>query len=586
MIADNLRAAHKSEEVLTGFFGYNARNRIEENEFFYEKNMSSNSFPSVSPRNKRGIFDVAADSISGLFSKNELCFIKNNKLFVGNTQVDSLNFPDINKRRQFVSMGEKLLVFPDKVYVNTGDITDCGSLEAHFNSSGATVTFSLCMGDGTLYSDYTVSGTVPEEPENNTLWLDTSVTPNELKIYSENYYEWMPVSDTYIKITCPLIGTQFEKFDGVTLSGASVSDLNGTFIIEDKGEDYITVSGIISSSVTQNTNFTVSRDLPDMDFVCENGNRLWGCNSEKNEIYASRLGDPKNFNSFMGISTDSYAVTVGTDGEFTGAVNFRGYSLFFKENCVHKIYGSNPPFSVSCSFVRGVQKGSEGTLKILNETLYYLSPNGVCSYEGTVPLCISENLGNTVYKDGTAGVLGDRYYICMSDKNGVRTLFTYDESKNIWHREDDIDICDFATHNYNLYFLATVNNTKKLFTADGENSYGNFASVLGGFTLENPVEWKIESGLWGLGLPGNKYYSGISVRGKGETGSSFKIYFQYDDSGVWEEVANVGFTKTQSFTVPLSTPRCDTLKIKITGTGKTEIHSISRTVERGSNIYV
>ena len=181
-----------------------------------------------------------------------------------------------------------------------------------------------------------------------------------------------------------------------------------------------------------------------MDFVVESGNRIWGCNSEKNEIYASKLGDPKNFDSFMGISTDSYAVTVGTDGEFTGAVSFRGYIIFFKEHCIHKIYGQNPPYTVNTSYIRGVQKGSHKSLCVVNETLYYKSPNGICAFEGGVPVDISSALGGAYYTDAIAGVLGNRYYICMSDKNGKRVLFNYDESRNIWHKEDNIDIREFA----------------------------------------------------------------------------------------------------------------------------------------------
>lgn len=586
MINEYASSPKKTQEIITGFSGWNKKSRIRENEFSEEKNISSDDFPSVSPRNKRGIFNVPGNNIHSLFPKKELCFIKDGTLYVGNTEVTGLLFPDLQVKRQLVSLGAKLLVFPDKVYVNTENLSDYGSLEAEFSSNGSTVTFSLCMGDGTLYSGYTVSSVAPSEPQDGDLWLCTSVTPNVLKVYSSALTMWVETAETYVKISCPNIGSQFEKYDGINISGAAEASLNGTFAVQDKGNDYIVITGIITNTVTQSTDLSVTRALPDMDFVCENGNRIWGCNSLKNEIYASKLGDPKNFNCFMGISTDSYAVSVGTDGAFTGAVSFRGYVLFFKENCLHKIYGSNPPFTVTSSYLRGVQKGSEQSLKILNETLYYLSPNGVCSFDGGVPLCISESFNKAYYKNGIAGVSGNKYYLCVTDKTGVKTLLVFDEATGVWHKEDNINISEFAFHNFNLYFLAENNNSTELYLADGENAYGNFASVLGGFRLENDVPWVLESGLWGLGLPGNKYYSEICLRGKGESGSSFKVYFQYDDSGTFEEVLSESFVNTKSFCIPVATPRCDTLKIKITGSGKVTLYSISRTVERGSSLNV
>ena len=59
-------------------------------------------------------------------------------------------------------------------------------------------------------------------------------------------------------------------------------------------------------------------------------------------IYACKLGDPTNWFSYRGIAADSYAVTVGSDGAFTGAATCMGYALFFKENTLHKLCGTKP----------------------------------------------------------------------------------------------------------------------------------------------------------------------------------------------------------------------------------------------------
>ncbi len=83
----------------------------------------------------------------------------------------------------------------------------------------------------------------------------------------------------------------------------------------------------------------LERRVPDLDFVTEQGNRVWGCSRKENSIYACALGDPTNWYSYRGIASDSYAVSVGSDGAFTGAASCLGYLLFFKENCIHKLYG-------------------------------------------------------------------------------------------------------------------------------------------------------------------------------------------------------------------------------------------------------
>ena len=577
----------KTQELISSFGGFDCNPVIPDNCFSDECNMGGEEYPLLSPRNKRAYFNVQGERLHGLFSKSKIMYINNGQLYYGGEAVAGLYFPDIDKERQFVSMGAKVLVFPDKVYLNTADLTDYGSLEAEFGTEdGVNVTCSLSKGDGDLYEGYVVSSAEPEEVKNGGLWLDTSVTPNELKQYSESLGVWMPLAETYVRISASGIGKNFEIYDGVTLSGFENEALNGSHIIRDKGDDFITITGIIPNTINQTAPIKVERKLPEMDFIIESGNRIWGCNSEKNEIYASKLGDPKNFESFMGISTDSYAVTVGTDGEFTGAVSFRGYIIFFKEHCIHKIYGQNPPYTVNTSYIRGVQKGSHKSLCVVNETLYYKSPNGICAFEGGVPVDISSALGGAYYTDGVSGVLGNKYYICMSDKNKERVLFNYDETRNIWHKEDYIDVSEFANHNGNLYFIGAIDGVKRLCLADGENVYGNFTGELTGWFPEEDFYWSCETGIWGLSIPENKYYSNITLCLSGEKGARIHIDFQTDESGKWENQMSFSANELGSAVLPFTTPRCRFLRIRIRGKGKGKVYLISRTVETGSELNV
>ena len=231
---------------------------------------------------------------------------------------------------------------------------------------------------------------------------------------------WVQVATTYIKISAAGIGKAFQQYDGVTISGVQdekLKSLNGTMVIWDKGDDYIVVIGILDAVTSQSVPLTVERRMPNMDFVIESENRLWGCrygealNGEfDNEIYACKLGDFRNWNCFMSLSTDSYTASCGTDGQFTGAITHLGYPLFFKENCVHKVYGNYPAnYQIQTTTCRGVQKGCHKSLAIVNETLFYKSRSAVCAYDGSLPSEISSALGDVVYGNAVAGVIGNKY---------------------------------------------------------------------------------------------------------------------------------------------------------------------------------
>lgn len=113
----------------------------------------------------------------------------------------------------------------------------------------------------------------------------------------------------------------------------------GSFTVTAGGTTWKSMNGS-ESATAGGTTITARRRVLRLEYVTENANRVWGCNSEENVIYSCKLGDPTNWYSYRGIASDSYAVNVGSDGPFTGAATCMGYVLFFKENCLHKLYGS------------------------------------------------------------------------------------------------------------------------------------------------------------------------------------------------------------------------------------------------------
>ena len=316
-----------------------------------------------------------------------------------------------------------------------------------------------------------------------------------------------------------------------------------------------------------------------MDFVIESENRLWGCrygvaaNGEVvNELYACKLGDFKNWNCFMGLSTDSYVATCGTDGQFTGAITHLGYPLFFKENCVHKVYGNYPAnFQIQTTACRGVQKGCDKSLAIVNETLLYKARSAVCAYDGSLPVEISAHLGDVRYSDAVAGAHGNKYYISMKDTEDVYHLFVYDIYKGMWHKEDNLRAAAFCSCRGELYCID--HERKQIITMLGSGAQSG-----------EKVAWMAETGVIGTDMPDMKYISRLTVRMSLEIGAQVRIYVQYDSMGTWLPLCSMSSTSLRSFSVPIRTRRCDHLRLRFEGVGETRIYSITKTTNEGSDL--
>ena len=242
-----------SRQMVDVFKGYNHNLRISDGEFFDMKNMTSDYYPVLSPRGKRGFY-VKPVSPQGLIAKDAICYVDGSEFVMGEYRVDmGLSGAAEDSPKQLVSMGAYVIIMPDKKYINTMDITDFGEIEAYFTST-TDVSFELCTISGDVYTGTVISPDAPADPENLDYWIDTSSTPHTLKQYSATSSTWVSVPTTYIKISATGIGTAFRQYDGVTISGVlnpSLQDLNATMAIWARGDDYIVVTGILGAVTTQ-----------------------------------------------------------------------------------------------------------------------------------------------------------------------------------------------------------------------------------------------------------------------------------------------------------------------------------------------
>lgn len=584
-----------SQQMTDVFMGYNHRHKIGEGEFYDMKNLCSNYYPLMGNRGKRGICQTL-DRPRAILGKSKLAYIDGGSIFYGGEDITpyftAKGLSISNDKRllpkKMISMGAYIIIYPDKLYINTEDYNDCGLIENERESTdGASIVYSICKRDGTDYQNPLLSSTEPDNPQNGQLWIDTSSTTHVLKQYSVGMKTWADIPTVYTKISTPQIGLGFSKFDGVDISGCDASGtalagqmalINGSKLIWDVNENYIVVVGLLDSLYTQESGkIKVKRGMPDLDFITEAENRLWGCKYGMvngrmvNEIYCCALGDFKNWDKFRGISTDSYVASVGTDGPWTGAITHLGHPIFFKENVLHKVYisstGAHQIVDTAC---RGVQSGCGASLAVVNETLFYKSREGICAYDGSLPVCVSEQLGEEKYGKATAGAINDKYYISMEGSDGEYSLFVYDSAKRLWHREDDTKALAFARCGDELYYID--GNTNKIIAVNATTG-----------TPEEDFRWSAETGIIGYNCVEHQYISRLNLRMKLPEGARCDMYIQYDSCGIWEHCGHMNGVGTNTFTLPIRPRRCDHFRFRIEGYGDIRLYSLAKIHEVGSD---
>ena len=586
-----LQPTRQSNEMQNVFLGLDKNLRSDTRGWYDMENISPRDFPVFAPRRPRGTVKTLT-APAGIAARDALVYVDGAALYINGTVVTGLTLSTAVGfvPKQLVSMGAYICIFPDKKYVNTADLTDYGSMESTFTFEGS-ATFSPARVDGIpLPSSIPIGTSAPIDPNNADYWIDTSTDNHVLRQYSAMSETWTEIPSVYTKIDLTGVGQHFRKYDGVTISGVTFSGtdtavtgqmnaLNGAHILYDVQTDYIIVTGLLNSVVMESeASITISRTVPAMDFVVESNNRLWGCkyglvNGETvNEIYACKQGDFTNWSCFMGTATDSYAASVGTDGKFTGAIAHLGYPLFFKENCLHKVYGDYPAnYQIETINCRGVQEGSHRSVQTVNEVVYYKGRTEVLMYDGSLPVGISDALGGDTYSDARAGVYKDSYYISMMDGGNAYHLFLYDTKKRVWFREDTVKAMGFAQIDDELYWIDEA--TKNLVAAFGTSG-----------TKEAAVAWNATTGIIGYETPNHKYISRFNIRVKMDSSATFRVYLRYDSEGEWENVGDMrGTGIVRTFLLPVRPRRCDHLEMKLEGTGEVRVFSIARVLEIGGD---
>ena len=568
------------------FLGLDRRPRTNDGAFFETENVTGDQWPIVRTRDRRGIYaQTAAPKAIG--SLNGLAWVDGTSLYYKGAEViTGLSAGD----KQLITFGAYLIVMPDGKYYNTVDSSDTGDINRMYQSpAGQGVTFSPCTMDGIDYpaGSWTTGSAPPSNPSSGDYWVDTSKKPHGLYQYNGLTEEWVGIVSVFIRIEAEGIGEGLKVEDAVTISGISVATpgdkkeqleaLNETHVIQAVDDDFIVVIGLIDEEYSISGRIRADRKMPELDYVFECNNRLWGCHygdqdgETVNRIYATALGDFKNWRKFYGTSQDSYYVNVGTEGPFTGGIAHRGYPFFFKNNCVHKIYGDRPSnYEMQTTLCDGVKAGCAKTLTSANGALYYVGNHGPVYFESMPVLC-GEALDRENLRSAAAGYCGGEWYLSAQEKDGTWSLYVYDTGRSTWYRQDSRQALGFAVWDDEIYML---------------EAGGNIVSLHGrtGVAEEGRISWRLDTAVMGYETPEHKYPSRYTLRMALEDDAECAIYIQYDGDRIWRfqgMLHAVGPART--YLLPVIPRRCEYAQIRIEGKGTMALYGIARDMAGGSD---
>lgn len=520
------------------FGGLNHNLGAGDGELWDMKNLTSDYYPLLATRQKRRLYRTLTRP-NGIFSWDALAWVDGTTFYYDGVARGSVT----NGKKTFTALGAYIIILPDKKYYNTATGA-FGSMESRWTGTRLTFTngklfdedaeANCIQANGVTWSNYfspgdavTISGCTTH-PENNKTPIIREISGNKLYFYEHTF--------------------KLNGDDGTTPYNES-----GAMMIE--------------------------RTVPDLKYICENENRLWGC--DDTTIYASKLGDIFNWNVFDGLQTDSYAVDTGSAGKFTACVSYLGYPVFFKEDRIYKVYGSMPSnFEVMGSATLGVAAGSDRSIAIAGEILFYLSTAGFMAYSGGIPQPIGRAFGLTRQRNAVGGSDGLKYYVSFQDETDTTRFCVYDAQMGLWHIEDATAAVGFCRYNGNTYVL--------------EESGGIFltGTILGSAgTEEADFSWTAEFGDYtelgksaDLG-PNKKGVSKIQIRLELEAGATATVYLQFDSTGDWIQCGQaMQEGAKRSYYLPIVPRRGDHYRMKITGTGGCRIYSLVREYYNGSEL--
>lgn len=609
-----LKSIRQKKLLTDSFGGIDLNPKIPEGMFSDMSDMSADSFPLLKSRSPRATWTARLKGDSSEYpglpvpghgitavcdAGDTLCFCTDSFVSAGGKLINGVNLNTDVSSRSMVPFGKNIFIAPEGEYiVLSGETPEVLHGNSEYLCAGNTEVYFSLIDGSEIHPDYFTS--FPENPENGKILLIRDRSNMSLVKYNdgeESFY-----GNCYVGIKGNGISEGFSPGDSLILSGCDSLLPEGRYQVEAVLTDILILGGVLNSEGIADGLF-IERSVPRLDFVCEHNNRLWGCRYGKdnegnfvNEIYASALGEPLKWYDFRGISTDSYAVSLGCSGEFTGAAALNNEVIFFKENYIIRITGNTPSdFTVDAIPARGVEKGEHLSIVNLNEKLFYKNRTGIMVYDGALPVNISDSLGTVHFTDSAAGRFCNKYYIAMTSPEGERSIFVFNTRTSQWYRESDsLNTRFMVNHKGCLYFVLLKRKFELmglpfsqyfiqihdfLYAPVADNIFTSGEETeeyIYSYEKEDKVLWYAETGKNGYDGDGEKsVVRRLEINFTLAENSYFSVSILPEGESEWKRICYIDTPCDKVFSVPVNTPPCSNYRLRFEGKGEFILYSLT-----------
>lgn len=588
-----MKNRRKSTEMIQSWGGLNEEKWPAENEFADMRKMTGEHYPLAASLPGVGYEYVAPAALQGMLGGDAIAYVAGGTLYLPRWEegvverytATKLNTLNPEGEKQMVWMGANILIWPDKMWYNTADHT-FGSMESRIEgTSEGTVGWYPCESDGTIRVPTQVGTEAPEVDASTgeIVWLDTSGETPVLKVWEGKSQYWRSVTDPCIMLYMAdgEVGAMpFEEGDTVTIYWPAKPEFDGNHILRKVEDARVMISNTLPGTTgyewTNETSasFSMARTVPEMDFVTQAQNRIWGCRYGEtdegivNELYCCKLGDFKNWNTFAGISTDAWRGSRGIGGAWTGVATVGNYPVFFKAGHLEKVYisssGAHQVVTMDCQGCT-----DHKSLAVVDGVLYYKHKNEVYAYDGDQPELVSGHVHSLPEDSGCPGCGWNHKYYLGSPEGQVYTL---DTRRGLWHKGE--------TLGRKVQFIVATPEEIRFGASVGTTAAMTYYPAL----ADDGESWMLQSGPMGYSRPDRKYVSRLQLRLSIQEGGYGDLFIRYDSGREWELVGHItGTDLVHTALVAVRPRRCDHFELKMEGKGEFRLYSLTKQLEEGGD---
>ena len=247
--------------------------------------------------------------------------------------------------------------------------------------------------------------------------------------------------------------------------------------------------------------------------------------------------------------------TIEEGGYFTCCINYKSHPVLLKQNALYLVQNSVAPYA----FVKAADVGciNPRSAAICNGVLYFLSPDGVMAYNGSLPKLVSADCPTfpEELKDSGGCTQNSCYYIGN---------YAYAPEKEVWTKirnslpERKIS----AAGSYcGAVFYRSI-------TAEGIQLYRY--SPYSFDSDQTPEEWYIITKCFHENESRQKKLTKFAFRIEPQQEVSVSVLISAD-GGSWQSVYEGNTARCGAKEIVLKVPPCQDIKFKIRGTGKATI---------------